>query len=391
MRLQLLLNLFFAILWGSLFAKEPLAVYVTALSNPSFSMTVQWITDQPETSDVSIQKGGAWLDVHGQSKTVDGALTVHTLELVDLEPDTLTAFRFPGSETTHTFRTLPKTLKRPVHIAIGGDAYQDEELFAKMNRTIAALNPDLVIVGGDIAYTERRGKGLKKRSEKIARWVAFFQRIQQQLRAPDGRLIPLIPVIGNHDIAADDPDPLLFKFFAFPREESTYRSLDIGAYASFLLLDTNHKAAVLGPQSIFVKNALLSHAHTPHLFAVYHVAAYPTFYSFNATTSQQIRAAWVPLFEEHHITAAFENHNHTYKRTHPLLQGKPHRFGIPYLGDGSWGVPPRRPKSAPYIATSKKLNAIWLLTLNPSAPATLISYTNEGTPLETLPLPPRPF
>jgi hypothetical protein len=49
----------------------------------------------------------------------------------------------------------------------------------------------------------------------------------------------------------------------------------------------------------------------------------------------------VPLFERHGVRLAFENHDHAYKRTHPLRGGARAPDGIVYLGDGAWGAPLR--------------------------------------------------
>jgi hypothetical protein len=46
----------------------------------------------------------------------------------------------------------------------------------------------------------------------------------------------------------------------------------------------------------------------------------------------------MPLFEKYGVQFAFEHHDHTYKRTLPMLGGVPDERGIVYLGDGAWGV-----------------------------------------------------
>ena len=37
------------------------------------------------------------------------------------------------------------------------------------------------------------------------------------------------------------------------------------------------------------------------------------------------------------MDAVLEHHDHTFKRTHPLKDGMKDKYGVPYLGDGSWG------------------------------------------------------
>ena len=58
-----------------------------------------------------------------------------------------------------------------------------------------------------------------------------------------------------------------------------------------------------------------------------------------------IRKHWVPSFDAYHLTAAFENHEHSYKRTVPILNGEIDPKGVMYIGDGGWGVDkPRKPR-----------------------------------------------
>ena len=68
------------------------------------------------------------------------------------------------------------------------------------------------------------------------------------------------------------------------------------------------------------------------------------------------RKHWVPLFERYNVDAVFEHHDHTFKRTHPLLDGRANDNGIVYLGDGSWGQlrPPKSPEERPYLAVTHK-------------------------------------
>jgi hypothetical protein len=74
------------------------------------------------------------------------------------------------------------------------------------------------------------------------------------------------------------------------------------------------------------------------------------------STGEQNRKHWVPLFERYRVDAVFEHHDHTYKRTHPLIDSRPNANGVPYLGDGSWGKI-RRPMdldTKPYLAVAEE-------------------------------------
>jgi hypothetical protein len=43
------------------------------------------------------------------------------------------------------------------------------------------------------------------------------------------------------------------------------------------------------------------------------------------------------LFDKYRVPVVLEHHDHTFKRTKPLLAGLPDDDGVLYLGDGSWG------------------------------------------------------
>ena len=86
-----------------------------------------------------------------------------------------------------------------------------------------------------------------------------------------------------------------------------------------------------------------------------HVPAYPSFRSPAGVggTGEGNRVHWSPLFEQHGVDAVLEHHDHTFKRTHPLIGGLRDRNGVPYLGDGSWGQlrAPVSPEKRPYLAS----------------------------------------
>ena len=68
------------------------------------------------------------------------------------------------------------------------------------------------------------------------------------------------------------------------------------------------------------------------------------------------------------MKVAFENHDHAYKRTHPIRNGKIDPTGIVYLGDGAWGVNLRKPDTGNprwFIARSDSIRHFFVVTLYP--------------------------
>ncbi len=175
------------LLIAPLCAKEPSALYLTYLNDPTTSITIQWHTTEKSPPTLTYKPSAAptSLPAHGMSKKIPhNKLYVHTATLLNLKPDTTYTFTLDGSTKSHTFRTLPDKLTRDVRIVIGGDAFQKTNRFTQMNRTIASLDPDFIILGGDIAYTEGRSKFLRGKNASIQRWLAFLNSSQSSSSPP---------------------------------------------------------------------------------------------------------------------------------------------------------------------------------------------------------------
>ncbi len=388
MRLILALLCLFSSVFG---AELPLAPYLSWKGDPTSTMVVQWHTSQKQPlSALSYRQEGSneWREAIGTSNGLPkSALLVHSVELVDLQADTMYQFRLGETGSIYKFRTCPKDLKRPLKFAIAGDVYFYLYLLRKMNQEIASSDPDFVIVGGDLAYTHGHKTLFKGRDWEAKRWGTFFREWHKQMVAPDGRLIPMLVVVGNHDVKPHELGGAFYSLFAFPEKNKAYRALDFGPYFSLFLLDTNHTHPIGGEQALWLEEALSRRAEVPFKIPVYHVGAYPSVYPYESRVPKMIRELWTPLFEKHGVKLAFENHNHAYKRTHPIKAGKVDPEGVVYLGDGAWGVSPRKPKNIKnqwYMAKSAQLNCFWLVTLSQEGYA-VKSLNREGKLIEELP------
>jgi hypothetical protein len=167
---------------------------------------------------------------------------------------------------------------------------------------------------------------------------------------------------GNHDIAPDCYK-VFFDLFNF-EENQIYRALDFGSYLSLVFLDTGHFQPIEKRQTLWLDKALQDRQEFLYCFPIYHIGAYPSFYSSERSSSVKIRRNWVPLFEKYHLPIAFEHDCHNYKRTFPILKGKIDQEGVTYIGGGSWGVPPRRAKNNWYIDQKAKINSVIIVDLS---------------------------
>jgi hypothetical protein len=274
---------------------------------------------------------------------------VREVSLDDLQPDTeyelALGAEVPVEAPALRFRTAPRRLERPLRFVTGGDMYHARWQLDAMNTRAGLLEPDFALLGGDLAYAN---------TQEWRRWLTWVDSWSRLAVSPDGRMIPMIVAIGNHETDPDRPldDPLRAPLFdaIFAPEGRTYRAVDVGADVSVVVLDSGHRAAIGGAQRRWLESALAARADRPVVFACYHRPAFGT----AKPPEEGVRRRWVPLFERFEITAVFENDHHTYKRSEPIRDGRIDRdHGILYLGDGAWGVRVRDVPSACASATSR--------------------------------------
>ncbi len=375
-------------LGGASFAEalSPSVLYLTWMHDPTTTMTVQWHTkEDAPASRVFYRKMGeeSWQEQGGvYTKIHKTNLLVHTVELDELDPDTKYQFELGKREETYLFQTLPKNLDRPMKFIIGGDAYFYLSKFKKMNQEIARQDPAFVVVGGDIAYTNNSRALFRDQDWELKRWRRFFKEWKEQMVTSDGRMIPIVPVLGNHDIRQISPAQkpryfLFYELFALPNKGVSFRALDVGNYLTLLLLDTGHSYHIEGEQTKWLKRALSARENISYKLAVYHIGAYPSVYPYLGNAPQKIRSHWSPLFERYHLNAAFEHHNHAYKRSHPMKKELIDPDGVVYMGDGSWGVNPRKPKALWYLDKWAQVNAVCRVTLK-SQSGLVQAVNNKG-------------
>jgi hypothetical protein len=334
---------------------DPPAVYLTWQHDPTTTMTVQWHSYGGRGDVVEYQRidERQWHTATGSHHPMPYSdRIVHVTELTGLEPGTDYRLRFGENSVAFTFRTMPRDARKPIRFVVGGDtmyslALLDDELFERTCRLAAKQDPLFAVIGGDIAYAN----GSPKRVKRWYRWLSGWKK---HMVTSDRRLIPLLVAIGNHEVQGQynqSPDraPYFYSLFAMP-DQRGYHVVDFGRYLSLILLDSEHTHPVDGTQTDWLHRTLGERQDVPHVFAVYHVPAYPSVRKLSSRVGAKIREHWVPLFEQFGVDVAFEHHNHAYKRTHPLRNNKIDPGGVLYLGDGGWGVSPRKPREDWYLA-----------------------------------------
>jgi hypothetical protein len=257
-------------------------------------------------------------------------------ELTGLAPGTDYQFRVGTAGRVRRFRTMPARATDAISFISGGDCGANSHVAAN-NIQAAKQDPAFAIIGGDLAY--ENGRTMKTH-------LAFLKLYSQHMAAPGGRLIPMLACIGNHEVDGSynktrDKAPFFYSLFDGLFSDTGYAVLDFGQYLSLVLLDTGHTSKIGGDQADWLDGVLKARRDHPNTIVINHVPAYPSARSMGTAekpgTGAENRKHWVPLFEKYRVPVVLEHHDHTFKRSKPLIGGLAHGNGVLYLGDGSWG------------------------------------------------------
>ena len=246
-----------------------------------------------------------------------------------------------GSSPEQKFRTAPAKLGQGIIFAEGGDA--DATKAAEEMLTLACQQDPLFFsLGGDISYSD----GID-----VAREISFWEMWHRAARAKDGRLIPIVAGIGNHEVRGGywkegasfaqmkKLAPFFFALFGGLYQKDEPVALDFGYYLSLLLLDTGH-VTPMDRQTGWLQKNLAMRGSVPWVFVSWHIACYPSARKWNAQVmSGFARDHWIPLIEKSKATAVFNHHDHDMQRVQS--EGRGGRK-VMVLGHGSIGVEPRK-------------------------------------------------
>lgn len=384
---------------------EPLGLLLTWVDDPLRSIVIDWQTlASEEGHSLEFRERGvhdSWQSASAEAIPFPFSdRTIHRVHLRDLSPGTEYDFRMEGFERIYYFRTMPEDNLAPITIALGGDTRHRKEWMDAMNIQAMRYDPDFIVWGGDLAYADGR-------EDRLHRWIEWFDSVREILITPEGRVVPIVVCIGNHEVRGgyiwgagrgDDGyeptddfrasiAPYYYALFAFPGQPG-YAALDFGNYLSLIFLDTDHANPVPGEQTEWLRRALAERSGVfGQILPVYHVPAYPSARPFDGRVNQRVREHWVPLFEEYGVRFAFENHDHTYKRTLPLRQHRPSENGVIYFGDGAWGVGTREVRPVEdygYMARVESVRHAIIMTLQ-AGHATFEVISEHGTIIDRFP------
>ncbi len=351
---------------------SPRYVYLTWQGDTDTTITVNFHTFQPTASSVvlydTMSRGGNSVNyrfqTHGSSLQIKGlpGRYIHRVELTGLQAGQTYYFVAGDPETGFSaerkFRTLSND-DSPVRFVTGGDMGIGEEVPALLRRA-AVLEPQFALIGGDIAYVNGD-------IASVYIWDQWLQNWCTEMITPKGYTIPIAASIGNHEVQGGyqgNPDKAPFYFGFFPQSGNrSYFRQQFGHHLVVYFLDSGHIAYHGGKQAKWLEAHLKEDQDIPYRFAIYHVPLYHSYRAFDNEWSQAGRTHWGPLFDKYGLTTAFENHDHMFKRSKLLRDGRESDKGVLYLGDGAWGKGPRTLDLTmrPYLEKAGATLHFWLV------------------------------
>lgn len=269
---------------------------------------------------------------------------LYRADLRDLKPGT-TYYFIAGDDKygygeERSFRTL-KGGDAPVRFLNGGDMNIGPRARKLLNYA-GQQDADFLVIGGDLPYANGR-------YVEYVDWIQWFKN-QDELLHVGGRMVPLVTAIGNHETNSYDTDdiylrsPFYMSFFGRQGQGGVYHSHKFGDNIAMIMLDSGHLIPHAGPQTEWLEQELEKYKDVKYKFAAYHVPLYPAYRPFDGSPSVAGREHWLPLFDKYGLTVGLEHHDHVFKRTKPLKgnQVVAEGEGTVYLGDGTFGVDPRK-------------------------------------------------
>lgn len=337
---------------------RPDTLFLTWRRDPTTTMTVQWVGADGPVGLVEYRTQGSEIwrtQTCTKRRYAQTDLQVFRSELEGLQPGADYEFRVHPAMPPERFRTMPAKATDVIHFISGGDCGVNEHTVAN-NIQAARQDPMFAIIGGDLAYENGKAADIHYK---------FLVNYSRHM-INDGRLIPMITCLGNHEVDGSygqprEKAPFFYALFDGLYPEQGFATLDFGDYLSLVLLDTGHTTAIEGLQTDWLEKTLKDRVDHPHVLVVNHVPAYPSHRNMNAVagkvgTGAGNREHWTPLFDRYRVPVVLEHHDHTFKRSKPLIDGMADVNGVHYMGDGSWGRirPPQPLEDMPYLLKTSK-------------------------------------
>lgn len=246
----------------------------------------------------------------------------HTVLLTDLTPNTDYYFLIEGDTDTtpRKFRTAPE---HGSSINLNFAHTSDSQAASTTDRrkswsSVASLEPDFHLCTGD---TVDQGHTPSQWNSLLTDLCNGVGATSGRLETPSGYFVPLITTYGNHETYGSDVDS-----YPLVMTDLVYYSVQIGnVFVIVLPQDENPPQGISADTPAlltWLEEELISASTNPTvdwIFAAYHKASFPTWYTWASSAASLQRTYWWPLFEQYGVSACFGGHEHTPKISKPIV------------------------------------------------------------------------
>lgn len=369
-------------------APAPKNLHLTIAGNASSSVVVQWSTDDAtQATELRFGDAPGKLDkiAHGFSFSYGVAnRREHEVHLCGLEAGRTFYYDAGGSKArspVYKVTTAPDAAT-DVKLLVGGDTRSSPDVWAAIAKIAVAQGATALVMTGDAVLSG----GVQ------SQWDALFQGAPELFAQ-----LPGIWTHGNHESL----DEAYFAQFALPDNGTAsgveeWFATTYGPIRFVVLNDTVSTSAVIaGAERAFLDNTLkaVDRSRTPFVVAMHHQPMYTTSSGHGPATD--LRAAWMPLFDQYHVNAVLNGHVHSYESTKPMVGGNAgsvgtvttDALGTRYLvfgggGAGLYGFN----ATQTYIQARESVHGFGMLAGSPTE-MKWTAFRSDGSTIESITMP----
>ncbi len=303
----------------------PDQIHLAWVDDPSTTLTIVWRTQNAaDPSIVSVREQGesTWLMATGSLRPSSTQGTLHEVSLFSLKPGTAYEYRVSGPSSTwsqeFTTRTAPQSGPADfdaIYVADTGIIGRSDGLASGTRQIvdeIAALNPLVVLGGGDYAYFDH-DKRFGTLDNTIDAWFNQMQPIISQS--------PIMPTYGNHETLLGENYVNWSARFPTPTgfDERRNYSFNIGdAHFVSIYAVTNSGGLPEATRNWIIQDIQAAKAAGQRWIIPYlHVSPFSE--GTNHPSNVKLRSQLGPIFESLGVQLVVASHDQSYERTFPLI------------------------------------------------------------------------
>jgi acid phosphatase type 7 len=301
-------------------------IHLAWVNDPATTLTVVWRTSSVTVADSIVEYrpvgATAWQRATGALRPSGTAGTLREVTLTSLNPATAYEYRVLGDNSL--WSNIFQTRTTPARGAADFTAiyFADTGLIGRTDglargtqqviQEIDALNPLLVLGGGDYAYydTDKRFGTLEA---TIDEWFNQWQPVLSSS--------PIMPTYGNHEVVLGEGFTPWANRFPTPNglDDRRNYSFDVGDVHFVSILSVAEKSGLSRAQLSWIEQDIVAAKQRGQRWIIPYMHAGPFGDGRNHPSNLGVRAQLGPLFERLDVDLVIYSHDQAYERTYPLI------------------------------------------------------------------------